>query len=228
VIKALRSAGFERNPVPAGRTDLGVHARMQVLSMRVPDSVPTDAIAARLNACLPPEVGIAIARDAPPKFHAQWQSAGKEYRYRLLLKDDEAWAPYAWRVDVNPESAHALLQRAVGTHDFYAFHDKSSRQMPRTLRSIELAQVHPHVVELRLLGAGFARYMVRYLVGSAVGVARGEVAESDFLTALVEPKSFAGVKAPPQGLVLWEVRYPPAMDPFTATDRERVVRAPFF
>ena len=80
-MSALRSAGFERNPVPAGRTDLGVHARMQVLSMRVPTAISTNDIAPRLNAALPPDVGIALARDAPNKFHAQWQSKGKEYRY---------------------------------------------------------------------------------------------------------------------------------------------------
>jgi tRNA pseudouridine38-40 synthase len=225
---ALRQAGFERNPVPAGRTDLGVHARMQVLSMRVSEEIPTRAIADRINARLPRDVGICVARDAPPKFHAQWQSRGKEYRYRLLLKDDEAWAPYAWRVDVEPRAVLEVLARAEGTHDFYAFHDKSSRQMQRTVRSVSFGQVEPHVAELRLVGDGFARYMVRYLVGSAVGVARGEVALADYETALREPKSFAGVKAPPQGLVLWEVRYPPEMDPFTADDRSASVRPPFF
>jgi tRNA pseudouridine38-40 synthase len=221
---ALRAAGLERNPVPAGRTDLGVHARMQVLSMRVAESVETGSIAARINAHLPGTVGIHLARDAPNKFHAQWQSRGKEYRYRLLLKDDAAWTPYAWRVDVDPNAVLEVLKPAEGTHDFYAFHDKSSRQLPRTIRQIKLAQVHPHVVELQIVGDGFARYMVRYLVGGAVGVALGEVPANDYRTALSEPVAFAGRKAPPQGLVLWEVRYPPQMDPFTAADREAVIR----
>jgi tRNA pseudouridine38-40 synthase len=82
-----------------------------------------------------------------------------------------------------------------------------------------LGELAPHVFELRVLGDGFARYMVRYLVGGAVGVARGELKGSDFDAGVLEAKPFAGVRAPPQGLVLWEVSYPDAMNPFTESDR---------
>jgi tRNA pseudouridine38-40 synthase len=212
----LRAAGFSRNPVPAGRTDLGVHARMQVLGMRLVEDATPDDLARRLNAQLPPSVGIALARYAPKKFHPQWQSRGKEYRYRLLLKDDERWAPYAWRIDVDPRVAYAELRRARGTRDFFAFHDKSSSRMSRTLEQVECAELSPHVWELRLFGPGFARYMVRYLVGAAVGLARGELRREDFDAALDHATSFEGIKAPAKGLVLWQVRYGEAMDPFAS------------
>jgi len=213
LISALRSAGFSRNPVPAGRTDLGVHARMQVLGMRVVEDVAPADVAARLNAALPPDVGIACSREAPRKFHPQWKASAKEYRYRLLLRDDAAWAPYAWRVDVEPERVREVLSLAVGTRDFYAFHDKSSTQMPRTVREVTLERAGP-VADLRIVGDGFARYMVRYLVGGAVAIARGELGLEPYRRALEEPVPFDGVKAPAQGLILWEVRYPDAMNPF--------------
>src|SRR5438552_1997826 len=115
LVTALRSAGFSRNPVPAGRTDLGVHARMQVLGMRVVEDVAPQDVAARLNAQLPKDVGIAASRAAPRKFHPQWQSEAKEYRYRLLLSDDARWAPFAWRIDVDPADVYAVLAAAGGT-----------------------------------------------------------------------------------------------------------------
>jgi tRNA pseudouridine38-40 synthase len=203
---AFRRAGFSRNPVSAGRTDLGVHARMQVLSFREVEGVPTEGIAARLNAELPKDVGICVAREAPRKFHPQWQASTKEYRYRLGL------GPHAWAIDVELDRLRALLSAAVGTHDFFAFHEKSSKRMPRTVRSIEVTPGG----EVRIVGDGFARYMVRYLVGSAVAAARREVASDDFFLGLREAISFRGVRAPAHGLILWEVRYPPAMDPFAA------------
>jgi tRNA pseudouridine38-40 synthase len=212
-MKSLRAAGFSRNPVPAGRTDLGVHARMQVLSMRVVEDVAPNDVAARLNAKLPESVGIALSREAPRKFHPQWQAAAKEYRYRLLLADDARWAPFAWRIDVDPRAVHEILQRAIGTHDFFAFHDKSSSQMPRTVREIAL-ETRDGLAELRIVGDGFARYMVRYLVGGAVAVARGEVPLHDFASGLEHAKPFAGVKAPAQGLILWQVHYSAEWDPF--------------
>src|SRR5687767_14936972 len=65
LMAALRASGLSRNPVPAGRTDLGVHARMQVGSMRIVENLPTSELAARINAHLPRSVGVAVARDAP-------------------------------------------------------------------------------------------------------------------------------------------------------------------
>lgn len=215
---ALRAAGLERNPVPSGRTDLGVHARMQVLSLRVVEGVPAEAVATRLNAVLPKDVGIALGRDAPPRFNAAWCASRKLYRYRLLVRDDAAWAQHGWRVDVDAGRVRALLERAVGTRDFFAFHDKSSAQKARTLRNVEVVERDGRV-DVRFEGDGFGRYMVRFLVGAAVGVARGEVREDDYLRALEAPVPFDAPKAPPQGLVLWEVGYPRELDPFTAEER---------
>jgi tRNA pseudouridine38-40 synthase len=210
---ALREAGFERGGVVAGRTDLGVHARMQVVSFRVVEENP------RWDLKLPPGLGIAQVREAPARFHAQFKATGKEYRYRLLLEDDPQWSPYAWRVDVDPARVEAVLQHALGTHDFWAFHEKSSGRIPRTVLSVEVEQAGRGRVDLRLQGTGFGRYQVRYLVGGAVGVARGEIRESDYVAGIERAVEFAGAKAPAQGLILWEVFYPPAFDPFSPADR---------
>ena len=105
-MQGLRAAGFARNPVPAGRTDAGVHARMQVLVMRLVEQVKEVDVAARLNEKLPPDVGIALSRPAPPRFHPQWKARAKEYRYRLALKE--------WRVDFRAEG-RALTVEAIAT-----------------------------------------------------------------------------------------------------------------
>ncbi|MBL8956007.1 MAG: tRNA pseudouridine(38-40) synthase TruA [Myxococcaceae bacterium] len=227
LIAGLRAAGLSRNPVPSGRTDLGVHARMQVLGMRVVEDVAPEDVAARLNAVLPKDVGIACSRAAPRKFHPQWKATAKEYRYRLLLEDDAAWAPFAWRTGVDPERVREVLSLAVGTRDFFAFHDKSSTQMPRTVREVSLSREGP-IADLHIVGDGFARYMVRYLVGGAVAVARGELSVELYRRALEDAAPFDGVKAPAQGLILWEVRYPDAMNPFRGVTPELPPGPPFY
>lgn len=231
LIRALRAAGFERNPAPSGRTDLGVHARMQVLSFRVVEGVPPEEVASRLNPHLPRGLGVALSRRAARDFHAAWRATGKEYRYRIALADDARLAPYSWRTDVRPERLADVLARVPGTRDFFAFHDKSSTVKPRTVRTIEVAERPGGLVDIRLVGDGFARYMVRFLVGAAVGVARGEISDEAFTAALDEAKVIAPsagenpsdrraqVKAPAKGLVLWEVHYPREVDPFTAEER---------
>lgn len=206
LISSFRKAALSRNPVASGRTDLGVHARMQVLSFRLPEPLDPEALPAAINAHLPPGlVGIALARRVRHDFHAHWKASEKEYRYRA-------------QTAVDPTHVAALLARAVGTRDFFAFHDKAS---PRRLRTLTSVEVLPREggLEARLVGPGFGRYMVRFLVGSALAVAAGELPEAVYLRGLESGTPFGAVKAPPGGLTLWEVRYPAEYDPFSAEER---------
>jgi tRNA pseudouridine38-40 synthase len=114
-----------------------------------------------------------------------------------------------------------LLRRAEGERDFWPFHEKSSVRKPRRLRSAELVELTPGLFEARLRGDAFGRYQVRYLVGGAVAVACGALAEPAWEDALSRAVEIPGLKAPPEGLVLWEVRYPAALDPFSPEERAR-------
>lgn len=223
--RALDEAGVGATPLPAGRTDRGVHARMQVVGVRLPEGLSAEELERRLRALLPADLGVCAIRRAPPGFHPQWRCAGKEYRYRFALGPPRPeWERFCWRVDlerrcqgsvVAPERVDELLRRCVGRRDFWAFHEKSSVRRERTLASAELVELGGGLFEARLSGEGFARYQVRYLVGSALAVAAGAVARSEFEAALDRAEPFAGLKAPGEGLVLWEVFYPRAVDPFS-------------
>lgn len=229
--EALRAVGVPATVMPAGRTDRGVHARMQVVSVRLEAGDSPESLAQRLPAHLPPGLGLCLVRK-PRSFHAQWSASGKAYRYRFQLGGAVApeWAPYALDVAgevglqgqghrVTPERVAELLALAAGTRDFIAFHEKSS---PRKLRALESATVHElggGLFEARLSGDGFARYQVRYVVGGALKVAAGLLPEEAWRSALETGAAMEGFKAPAHGLLLWEVRYPPDVDPFTTPER---------
>jgi len=227
---ALRAEGVPATVMAAGRTDRGVHARMQVVSVRLEPGDSPSALEARLPARLAPGLGLCRVR-APRSFHAQWSASGKEYRYRLWLGDAKApepWAPFVLDVArepgfesarVEPARLEALLSLATGTRDFIAFHEKSSPRKPRTLESAALHALGADLYEVRLKGDGFARYQVRYLVGSALKVAAGRLPEEHWRAALETGVAMEGFKAPAHGLVLWEVHYPPELDPFTVGER---------
>jgi tRNA pseudouridine38-40 synthase len=56
---------------------------------------------------------------------------------------------------------------------------------------------------------GFLRHMVRNIVGTVVEVGQGKIGFNDFVTIFQDrDRGKAGVKAPPQGLFLTDVRYP--------------------
>jgi tRNA pseudouridine38-40 synthase len=229
--RALREAGVPSTVMPAGRTDRGVHARMQVVSLRVERDDSPEALAARLPAYLPPDLGLCVARRPHPSFHAQWSAAGKTYRYRVQLCGAvaEAWRSYVLNVaeepalarhPIAPERLAELLGMAVGQRDFVAFHENSSPRRPRTLESATLRALGGGLFEAQLRGDAFARYQVRYLVGSALLTAAGRLSEAQWRAALETGERIRGLKAAAAGLVLWEVRYPPELDPFTAAERD--------
>jgi tRNA pseudouridine38-40 synthase len=213
---ALQRAGFSRNPAACSRTDLGVHARMQVLSMRVPAGEPLGELAPRVNGELGPHLGVARVRLAPRKFHAAWSATGKEYRYRLMLDEVPGWGGFAWRMDASPERLADLAPLLEGTRDFRAFHDPASPVRPRTVQAARLHRLGERLFEVRLRGDGFGRYMVRLLVGALVDVALGARSQGELEAGLAEGRTFRPTRAPAQGLILWEVDYAPGVDPFAA------------
>lgn len=220
--EALTQAGVETTLFCAGRTDKGVHARMQVVCFRAPEELAPEELKERLAPLLPPSLGVCFLRRAHRSFHAQWRCTQKEYRYRIALGPvPERLAPFVWRPErpFAPELLSRLLSRAEGTRDFWAFHEKSSVRKPRTLQSAKLVEVLPGIFEARLVGDGFARYQVRYLLGSSVLTAQGALDEGAYVSALDEAKEIAGLKAPAEGLALWQVYYPAEIDPFTSQER---------
>ena len=227
---ALRRAGVPYPIMPAGRTDRGVHARMQVASVRLPPHYTSEMLCERLPPHLPPDLGLCVARRPPEGFHSQWSAAGKEYRYRVQLEGEvaEAWRPFVMEPGLEPrlegrvpepERVSELLALAVGRRDFRAFHENSSLRKPRTLESATLQALGGGLYEARLRGDGFGRYQVRYLVGTALLTAAGGLSEERYREALDAGVSISGLKAPAQGLVLWEVHYPADKDPFPAEER---------
>ncbi len=207
LLKAFSLAGLTRNPVVAGRTDKFVSARMQVLSGRLEREIAAEDLVPRLNAVLPTDIGIHLAREAKTGFHAAWSANSKEYRYVLRTGElgDEALL----------REAAALVP---GTRSFKAFHFKTSEDKPRTVNSIEFMRSQEGLT-LRFIGEGFARHMVRMLVGGMTAVSTGAVTIEQFRAGLLEQRNFYCPTAAPEPLTLWSVGYPAEVDPFTTEER---------
>ena len=66
----------------AGRTDAGVHATGQVVSLDIDGGPPADRVAHALNALLPDDVSVRAAENVAPDFHARHSAVSRSYRYR--------------------------------------------------------------------------------------------------------------------------------------------------
>lgn len=224
--RALAALGAPPSVTPSGRTDRGVHARMQVVRVRLPAGTSLAALMEEIDRLAPGALGAVAANAAHPSFHPQWSATRKEYRYRLAIgrPPPERWRPFVWRVQEHPRFAGAeldaskmadLVRGFAGARDFSAFHERSSARRSRVLEDVSMREKGEGIFELRFVGQGFARYQVRYLVGAAALVAAGIVREEDLRAALTEGTRFHGLRAPAPALVLWEVAYAPPLDPFS-------------
>ena len=230
--RALAARGVEGRPMPAGRTDRGVHARCQPVSLRVPAETST----ASLLELGDEDWGVAAALPAPEGFHAQWSSTSKEYRYRLAMGPvPPGWEHLVWGPATHPRLAgrtvdlgqmRAALEHAVGTRDFSALHAPSSVRRHRTLQAVRWAE-RDGLVEVALVGDAFGRYGVRLLVGGAALLGAGVVDPRTWERALESASVFEGLRAPAGALTLWSVGYPGGLEPFTGPRPRLPDRPPF-
>ncbi|MEN9798108.1 MAG: hypothetical protein RL653_1804 [Pseudomonadota bacterium] len=231
----LAGLQFRGRPTAAGRTDKGVHARMQVLRFPREAGWTAMALEQALRERLGPDAGVACVKEASDDFHPAWSAQGKEYRYRIWPGSAADAPPGCWRLAESPKLAGArltpkalgaVLARAVGTRDFSALHSGERTREVRTLSQVESSALPDGRWEVRLRGDGFGRHQVRVMVGTAALVAAGLVPESRWEAALETATPVEGLRAPADGLVLWEVHYPPALDPFSPAERQEALGVP--
>jgi tRNA pseudouridine38-40 synthase len=67
----------------AGRTDTGVHALGNVVSVDVEGGPPAERAAEALNTALPDDAAVVAAEAAASDFHARHSARARSYRYRI-------------------------------------------------------------------------------------------------------------------------------------------------
>jgi len=216
VEEALSRACGERIVITgASRTDAGVHALGQRAHFDTGSRIPPEKYPFVLNTMLPGDIRVQEGRLVPDGFHARFMTCGKRYTYRMvngrhasaLRRNTHVHIPLPLDEIRMNEAAQTLL----GTHDFAAFQASggTAKTTVRTLTKAQVARVGDEVI-LTVEGNAFLYNMVRIIAGTLVEIGQGRRDGDAFLRAMASKNRLdLGVTAPPHGLELTRVDYPP-------------------
>jgi tRNA pseudouridine38-40 synthase len=205
----------------AGRTDAGVHAWGQVVSVGLPDGTDLDDLARRVNKLCAPDIAVRSAEPVADDFDARFSARWRQYRYDVwnARHPNPLIGGRSWHVPgpLDTGGMNAAGQQFVGEHDFTSFCRRPKidpGRSPQTLvRNVlaahwEVADPDGPLLRFEIRANAFCHQMVRAIVGTLVDVGAGRFGSSDIPVILAaNDRQAAGQVAPPHGLTLWEVGY---------------------
>lgn len=219
VLEEVLSQLFGRHTTvwAAGRTDTGVHATGQVIAFDADWQHPDDALLRAINVNLPEDIALQdiMQQDG---FHPRFDALSRTYRYQVAVVHvrQPLLTKRAWQMQNHLDDAALQLaaQLVIGEHDFAAFgqppHGENTvREVFRSVwqeQSVPVGRMFIYEVE----ATAFLQHMVRRLVGMQIAVGRGRISLQTFETVFRScDLSQNKWLAPPQGLTLARVSYPP-------------------
>lgn len=206
----------------AGRTDAGVHAVSQYVSLPMAASeldLSADRLRRSLVALTPDDLSVQELYRAAPDFSARFDAQMRRYRYRICAGDARpvmAW-DHAWwyKGSLDAAAMDSAAQALVGEHDFKSFCkaasavDKPTSRYIASLHVAEVEEASERLVAVDVEGNAFLHNMVRTIVGTLVEVGRGHRDAAWVADALAaRDRAAAGPCAPARGLTFMAVDYP--------------------
>ncbi len=211
-------ADEEIKVVCAGRTDTGVHASGQVAHFDTTSERSSRGWVLGANSILPDDISVTWSQLVDDSFHARFSATGRSYEF-LILNRFERSALYrhrAWWVHepLDAKRMHSAAQALLGRHDFSAFRAAGCQASTpvREITSISVTRDKDWIL-LEVSANAFLQHMVRNMAGTLVAIGRGDMPEKWFVEVLAgQDRKNAGAAAPPHGLILVSVEYPPEFE----------------
>ncbi|OQV18361.1 tRNA pseudouridine synthase A, mitochondrial [Hypsibius exemplaris] len=216
----LQQLNFQR----CARTDKGVSAAGQVVSLPIPVDSDIDSVVQRVNAELPPSIRLFGLRKVTRGFNSKNWCSARTYQYMMPTM---AFAPledivtYSYRMPVERVvQVNALLARFLGTNNFHNFtigvkpwQDAAKRFMKEVTCGQPFVVDDIEFVLIKIKGQSFMMHQIRKMVGLIIAIMRGHVGPEIFDTVFAAGKVDIP-RAPGLGLLLQSVHFDMYNDKF--------------
>ncbi len=208
----------------ASRTDAGVHAQGQKAKITIADEISPENLLLGLNSLLPRDIRILKCESSTKDYQPNRSSVSKEYHYYFAASpvDNVVTSDIALHLpikNIEPDDLELLrsaCQLFIGEHDFYNFSSRD-KSVVTSVRQIFYCDIHQtsflpladNLYYLKIVGDGFLKYMIRYLMGALLELARGRITLDEIKLYLQQhQKKKLSPKAKPKGLHLIHIKGP--------------------
>lgn len=199
----------------SGRTDARVHADRQVFHFDTNINIEPQNLKRAINSLLPGDIFIREIEEVDPLFHSRYDAISKEYLYLVNVGTyNPLQAKYIFQLEreLNIAKMQEAANLFIGKHDFRSFCSNKIEETQDFVREIEKFEIVKvkDIVEFRVKGSGFLRYMVRMMVGTLIEIGLERKDKDIIIERLdVDVKNVIPYNAPASGLYLKRVYYPP-------------------
>ncbi len=195
----------------AGRTDAGVHAKYQVLSIVTSEKI-SESFKTSLNALVGKHIYIKQIKKVKESFHPRYDAIERTYKY--FVNTPSNYEPYNLgyshlineEIDISDLNFYA--ESFLGLNNFTNFSKLRKNQEPtREITASKWSKNSKYLI-YTISGNSFLHNMVRSIVGVQLAGLSGKVSKSSIEGALREPqKNRFNYVVPPEGLYLWKIKY---------------------
>ncbi len=201
--------------VCAGRTDAGVHALEQVVHFDTGAERAAQSWIRGTNANLDRTITVLWAKPVSDDFHARFSASSRRYRYVILnrpMRSSLASGRVTW--EYRPLDAARMNEAGrhlLGERDFTSYRAVGCQSNTpfRNVTRLDISR-RDDLVFIDIEANAFLHHMVRNIAGVLMDIGAGE-RSPDWACEVLEARdrTAGGVTAPPHGLYLMAVEYPP-------------------
>jgi tRNA pseudouridine38-40 synthase len=199
----------------SGRTDAGVHALQQVAHFDTAEAIDQEKTVFALNALLPEDIRALQIRQVMTEAHTRFDAIRRGYVYQIARKPTPFLPKmaYAFHRELDVAAMNAGAAYFLGQQDFQSLSKRAAKVNHYLCEVFEARwQEQGDLLCYHVAANRFLHGMVRAMVGTLLDVGQGKIEPSELKAVLAKKdRTMAGRAAPPEGLFLNEVRYPPAI-----------------
>ena len=194
----------------SSRTDAGVHAYGQVAHVDLNLKLNNLKIKDALNGNLPWYCRVSDVVSVKSNFNARYDASSREYIYQCYTGESFLYHNQSWLLPkLDMKFLNKLSENIKGKIDFLSF-SKFRKDLKNTECNVyeSFWTQKGETYTFHIKANRFLHHMIRYIVGSMIGVYQNRLSKKEFILLINKPrKNVTILKAPPQGLILLKVNY---------------------